>query len=45
LLRELPGLCRQFHYPLNPLDQLRVGIGEFLTQQLLHTRRRGRRRG
>jgi tellurite resistance protein len=45
MLGELPGLCRQFHDPLNPLEKLRVGIGEFLARQLLQTRRRGRRRG
>ena len=45
LLGELPGLCRQFHHTFHPLEKLRVGIGNFLTQQLLQTRRRGRRRG
>lgn len=45
LLRELPALCRRFRDPLNPLEQLRVRIGESLTQLLLQRRRPSRRRG
>lgn len=40
LLSELPALCRQFHYRFTPLDQLRVGVGEWLSQRLLDSRRR-----
>ncbi len=46
LLSELPGLCRQFHYAFNPLEHVRVGIGEWLSRRLMQTRlHRGLRRG